>query len=315
LADAYLNIAERVLSAQRTPMRPASILRAAQQAGLLADHLFGRTQDKTLHARLSEDIASFRDQSRFFRTSPGTFFLRALQIDPDISEQHKAEFFAPPRRKELRRDWVLTISAASIPNEEQCFAIQPEVLRALFRAGEYRFRPYSNAREDATTALIHSFVIVHRGHLILSYRTGRFHSSTDLLYGKRSIGVGGIVLMDDADLLYDSMYGVVENGIDELVYAVGLPLRLAERARYENELHAKTAVATLRTESQPAIVRVVLSYECPDDFSPSKAALSVNDLRWIDPQRPGNTIEDYDLASRWLLENWRSRSIGMVSSV
>lgn len=291
-------------------------MRSAHQAGLLPDHLFGRTQHKTLHARLSEDIGSLRDQSRFFRTSPGTFFLRAFQSDPSISDQHKAEYFAPPRRKELRRDWVLTVSNSSIAfGEEECLAIQPKEVEALFCSGSYKFRPYASARADSTSALVHSFVIVHKEHLILSYRTGRFHTSTDLLYGKRSIGVGGVVLMDDADLLYDSMYGVVENGIDELVHAVGLPLRLAERARYQNELCPKTAVATRATESEPTVLRVVLSYDCPDDFSPSKAALSVNDLRWIDPERPGNTVEDYDLVSRWLLENWRNKSAGTVTCV
>lgn len=59
-------------------------------------HLHGATQHKTLHARLSEDISQNLEASRFYRTGPGRFFLRALQDDPDTPEALRAEYFAPP---------------------------------------------------------------------------------------------------------------------------------------------------------------------------------------------------------------------------
>src|SRR5258707_9859207 len=67
LVDAYLIIAEAVLRAARRPLSPRSIMNAAFKAGIVPEHLFGKAQHKTLHARLSEDILDNKLESRFFR--------------------------------------------------------------------------------------------------------------------------------------------------------------------------------------------------------------------------------------------------------
>jgi hypothetical protein len=109
VVDAYLNIAEQVLLACRRPLRPREILQQAYANELLPWHLYGSRQDKTLHARLSEDIARNREESRFFRTAAGVFFLRKFRHDLNIPSAYADEYLAKPRRKELLRDFSLAL--------------------------------------------------------------------------------------------------------------------------------------------------------------------------------------------------------------
>ena len=39
---------------------------------------------------------------------------------------------------------------------------------------------------------------------------------SDPLFGKRSIGIGGAVLATDVDMLFESLVGIIANGIAEL---------------------------------------------------------------------------------------------------
>lgn len=287
-------------------MRPRSILSAALVTGLLPDHLYGETQHKTLHARLSEDIATHREESRFFRTSPGVFFLRRFQADLSIPESHRTEYLAPPRRKELKRDWVLSVRAPAMSGKsDECYEISLEKFNENFATGKYKYSPYSVIIDAPEIAAVHSFVVVHKDQLVLSYRTGRFSPTSDPLFGQRSVGVGGAVIMGEHDFLYDSMYGIIGNGIAELGFAIGLPRRFAEAARYNNELQPLAVVVVPRSRRHPNTIYVVLAYRCPDDFTPVKSALSINDLRWINPRNPGNSLESYDATSRLLLNDRR----------
>jgi hypothetical protein len=108
------------------------------------------------------------------------------------------------------------------------------------------------------------------------------------------------VFAADVDMLFESLVGIIANGISELCYGVWLPRRLAERARYGNEVRPWLGVHFRRAGHDAPIVHVVMGYPCPDDFMPAKAALSLNDIRWVDARNPGNTLDDYDPTSRYL---------------
>ena len=99
--DSYLEIAERVLKAARRPMTAKGILNAAYRAEIVPDHLHGKTQTKTLQARLSEDILHCKRDGRFFRTKPGYFFLTKFESDPIISDKFKDHFSARRRTRDL----------------------------------------------------------------------------------------------------------------------------------------------------------------------------------------------------------------------
>ena len=74
--NSYLQIAQSVLQKSRQPLSAREILDAAYRLQLVPEHLFGKTQYKTLQARLSEDLLRNRKRTIFARTGPGRFVLR-----------------------------------------------------------------------------------------------------------------------------------------------------------------------------------------------------------------------------------------------
>ena len=286
--------------AARRALRPREILQEAYLTKLVPWHLHGSRQDKTLHARLSEDIARNRENSRFFRTAAGTFFLRRLMSDLTLPERDRTEYFAPPRRKELAKNAVLALEMDAASGRGGVSSVPAALIVRLLREGRYRYLSYPEIAAARKVAAVHSFLIVYRHEQVLSFRTGKFFPATDPLYGRRSVGIGGAVFAPDVDMLFESLVGIVANGISELCYGVGLPRRLAERARYNNEVRPWLGVHYRRTGDAAPILHVVMGYPCPADFTPAKAALSLNDIRWVDAGNPGNNVEDYDPTSRHL---------------
>ncbi|WP_020485957.1 HTH domain-containing protein [Rhizobium leguminosarum] len=309
MADAYLNMAESVLRAAKTPLRPAELITFAYANGMLPWHLHGLRQDKTLHARLSEDIARNRESSVFFRTAPGTFFLREFLAGDAHKKARWTEYLAPPRRKELKRDYILSVDFSEVRSESNGDGIfSATQIWNIVNSGSYKYKPFQEIFSHEDLIAVHSFVVVFQSSNVLSFRTGKFRPSTDPLYGSRSIGVGGAVLAKNLDFLFESMAGIVASGIDELSYGIGLPMRLAERARYENEVKPWFGVLLDRERNRPKVLHVVMGYHCPLEFFPTKAALSINDLRWINVQNPGNTLDHFDPTSREILGNGRLMS-------
>ena len=309
MADAYLNVAERVLLQAKRPLRPREIMDAAYASHLVPWHLHGPTQDKTLHARMSEDVARGPLTSRFFRTGPGVFFLRALLDDPLVPEAFKRPYYAPPRRRELQRERVLALTGlrGAALGRSSGFVDVARVHREL-ELSRYRFVTPSEMAFLPAAIAVHSFVLVYHEEAVLSYVCGKFFPDDAPLKGKRSIGIGGAVYARDRDMLFDDMFGVIASGINELGYGIGLTKELSERARYSGEVLPCVGVVVSGLDGR-AVMHVVLAYECPADFLPSKAALSVNDLRWLDIRNPANTLDGFDQTSAMLFSAGRVASL------
>ncbi|MBC6718387.1 winged helix-turn-helix domain-containing protein [Aurantimonas sp. DM33-3] len=307
MTGSYLDIAERVLLGSGKPLSAAEIIREATRRKLLPSHLYGARQDRTLQARLSENIAKFGHESIFFRTAPGRYYLRIFQR---TKEAEVGEYYARPRRKELTASDVLSldIDIDQISRKDGSSISFSRVMDFLL-SGRYSYRSIDEIRRKENTAAVHSFLVVHDGKRVLSFRCGRYFPRTDPLYGRRTIGLGGAVTAKQIDLLYESMFGIVASAVDELYSGIGLPRRLAERARYGKEVTPWFGVKTVRTEDAPTTLHMVLSYRCPAEFVPTKAALSVNDLRWIDPNAMPNSLEDYDTTSQFLLTEGHVRDL------
>ena len=103
----YLEIAEAVLSKSKLPLSARQILEAAYRLQLVPVHLFGKTQYKTLHARLSEDLTRNRRNTIFVRTAPGRFFLRA-KVESRAGQP--GEYIAPLRAYQLKQFDVVCAS-------------------------------------------------------------------------------------------------------------------------------------------------------------------------------------------------------------
>jgi HB1, ASXL, restriction endonuclease HTH domain len=118
-----------VLRTARQPLSPREILRRAYAGGSAPARLYGKTQHKTLQARLSEDILTMRERSAFFRTAPGRFFLREFLADQTIPEQFRQPIVARRRKRQLPYrnalafDWeqitpIISASKNFVPRED-----------------------------------------------------------------------------------------------------------------------------------------------------------------------------------------------------
>lgn len=99
MAGSYLEIAKYVLEARAKPLSAQEILADAQRYGLLPDRLSGATMQKTLQARISEDIFRHRKKSSFYRTSLGTYYLRYLADDQTLPSKLLGEHPTHTRRR------------------------------------------------------------------------------------------------------------------------------------------------------------------------------------------------------------------------
>ncbi|RYG99133.1 MAG: hypothetical protein EON58_04970 [Alphaproteobacteria bacterium] len=302
MADAYLNLAERILREERRPLRPREMIELGYKAAYIPWHLHGPRQDKTLHARLSEDISRSPDNGTFVRTGAGEFFLRQFLAEPDIAAAYKRVYLAPPRRKELRRDWVLCLKQSAIDSARS--VISASEFQQLVATNGFEYASHSRVGSGDGVVAVRSFVMVFRENEILTYRVGKFTAGSDMLRRPRSIGVGGNVYAGDSDL-FDRWLGAVSNGIQELCYGIGLSRRLAEEARYTGGIRPILGVLSQPAEGGAKSFSLVMIYECPDEFAPSAGALSVNDLRWATPTQMSNDLSDFDPLSEQLLsELW-----------
>lgn len=310
MASAYLKLAEQVLSEARKPLTPAAIMQAGYQLGLVPWHLHGKTQQKTLHARLSEEIASSRERSRFYRTAPGTFFLASFRTDPDLLSAHPDVHLAPPRRKDLRKGLALCLSRKRVSEIAQTSGrIDIADIEKMLDAGEYSYRPKIFAfGEEADDIPIASFVVVHVGLNVLSFRTGKYVRLDEDTPTKRSIGFGDVVSDEDRDLLYNSFWGVRENAIQDLMYGIGLEQSAARAARYTKTIPVRLAY---KASLVFPCINVVMSYEYVSEEDIQGRSLAFNDLRWITPTQRINDLSEYDETSQAIISNgWISECVG-----
>jgi hypothetical protein len=296
--DAYLEIARRVLKIARTPLPPREILRQAFAAGIVPTSLFGKTQHKTLQARLSEDILHGRERSAFFRTQPGYFFLREFLTDLTIPIENRAPIVARRRRRELAYPQALAFSldtAKTLCNRPTIDAI--DVL-SLLKARRYHYAT-SSVKRSQNDVVVWAFTLVIRKNLILTYRHGRYREDRDSFQQKRSIGFFSPVVQDDLTLFDQADHGIVSSGLRSLGVDLNLPNQ-PELAR-----SAKLLCFVCATKDDPPNILGLISFQPPDWFEPLTRRLAINDLSWHDITLAVNHFEDFDPWSRLVLEHAR----------
>lgn len=287
--DSYLEIAQQVLRASRRPMSAAGILDSAYAAGIVPKRLYGRTQVKTLQARLSEDVL-YSPHSAFFRTEPGHFFLNELVADPTIPAKFKEKFEARRRIRDLHvapflgideafvsacgtdlmHDWVAFVSAA-----EKCDAVH-----------------YLSSKKEAHEALIvWTFSVVRRGSEVLSYRTGKYRNDRDAFMNKRTIGFPGVLSYYDFTLFSDGDYGARENSLNSIKW----DLDISAVAMHGGSLPDPKPLGSVRVhqDDKRDVLLIVMGWDCPTWFEPTTRRLSLNDPRWLD-LKTHNDVDDFE---------------------
>lgn len=297
--DTYLALAECVLEREKRALSAMQIMRIAYRDDLAPHHIQGRTQHKTLQARLSEDILRHRDGSKFYRTAPGKFFLTALRQHPDVPDADRKPIVARRRARTLPKYHALAFKNPVIDNAARGDGEVPtESFVNLIRRGCYHYARSSKlAQADET--LVWSFVLVYKAGHILSYRAGAYREQRDSFMSKRVIGFYSPVVDADLTLFDQADHGVVWSGMKALASDLDLYEDSAWRAL--NEHSRLKAVIRPEVGGEEGSLLAVVGFACPDWLEPTSSRLAINELEWLDLRSPLNHVEDFDPWSRALL--------------
>lgn len=294
----YLVIAEKVLENSLEPLNALEILKRAYLDDLIPTHLYGKTQHKTLHARISEDIRKYGERSSFYRVEPGVFFLRRLK--ERLDDQQVTEFFARPRFRELHRNPVMIIpegTIAGIRSSDDFLGIIET--KKLLKHKKIHFKNIKQLT-DKQDIPVWAFVIVCKDQEILTYRQGHYRQQRDSFLNQRTIGFSSLVEHGSATLFDTEDHGLVSSGLKSAIADLGF-------SEHSIDLHEEKKQAALEFSfvfediSSGTELVCVVTYECPVWLEPSKRKLAINDLQWVRTSHPVNNIDDFDPWSKKII--------------
>lgn len=284
--NSYLQLAEAVLRKTKQPLSAPEILEAAYRLQLVPEHLFGKTQHKTLQARLSEDLLRNRERTTFARVAPGRFVLRSRL---DVEDQSSEEFIAPLRAYQLKKFDVICADREeleSIWKDRESFVPLTSILAAFSKQV-----PLVEAEQ--------SLQLVHLRLLVSIKSLGRVltvNSQRDPSYGQgRSFGFLGYLKSVDIDLFSRDHLGLKEASFRTLQEQTGLPPQLIVQTIKTVELDSIDCLSLLDSSEAQNSVVVLTSFECdqPEKFashipahrSPRWVRLpsEINDVTSLDP--------------------------------
>lgn len=299
--DSYLQIAQVVLRSTRRPMSARAILEVAYKAGVVPIHLYGKTQEKTLQARLSEDILHHRETSVFYRTEPGQFFLVEFLDDPEIPKEWKARFPARRRSRDLKRNNTLAVKKSFLQDYHGYKYSFDDFFRSADLAGALTYLHPDEMSEKGYCSTW-TFSMVFRNDSVLAYRVGRYRDNRDAFANKRSIGFPGALAVDDISLFSRDRLGAEDCSISVLVHDLDLSLSAFDG---DNAMRPEVdCVMVVETERFELNLVIVLTWDCPEWFEPTTRRLSLNEPHWLRTSILYNDLEDFEPWSSVILTDW-----------
>ncbi len=297
--DSYLEIAQKVLRRVRKPMTARGILDAAYRANLVPTHLYGKTQHKTLQARISEDILYHRSTSAFFRTRPGVFFLSELITDPDVPNSYKEPFSARRRTRDLYREPLLTLDRHFLNKcSRELKSDWRKLAKAAESVGAIKYAAEDEVGDDLVTTW--TFSVVRKGNSILSYRIGRYRDDRDAFADKKSIGFKTTLDASDLTLFCEGDYGAKEKSLSVILNDLDISYRSIDQG--DHELPTPMANLVLDDKKGQQALLIVMEWTCPEWFEPTTRRLSLNNLTWLDLKSSNKNLDDFEPWSKAAFE-------------
>lgn len=285
------------------------MIKRAYLADIVPQGLYGRTQHKTLGARLSIDILKHKDRSRFYRTAPGKFFLREFLTDASLPERYRAPMVARRRRRELFRGSLLTLRASDILQDRRD-CLDPAPILRLLRNGQFEYVD-ARSRINESCVLMWSFVLFTKKKKVLSYRQGRYREDRDVFLQKRTIGFYQPVSQDYSDLFSQSDLGLKATGIDAVATDLDMPKSISLFDSYAESSSLKCFLLDSRPAESSRNLLSIIEFECPEWFEPTRRRLAINEMEWLDLEARFNHLDDFDPWSKMVLETWAARAPGI----
>lgn len=277
----------------RRPLTSREIVELAYRHDLVPSHLFGKTQHKTVGARLSEDILAHRDRSLFYRSEPGKFFLREFLTDPTIPKAYRSPIVARRRQRELRRGAPLAVTRAAALASASAINCAKDKLQAIIGACSFYYIDPALRSKAEDELYVWSFVMFRRGPEVLTYRHGRYREGRDTFLKRRSVGFFTPVVDKDLDLFDEGDRGIVASGLRAIAFDLDLP-HIVFNGHFRSSSVAITDFLIAEDANGNDDLLAVVSMECPPHFEPLTRRLAINDLNWMRLDVPVNHIEDFD---------------------
>lgn len=261
-------------------MTPKELVSLAKTRGLLPDNWSGKTPYQTMKSKLSVDIKTKGEQSRFVRTAPGRFYLRKL-LEGD---EYQAVPIAPP----LSAESVIVFPSSLLDDLDRFQGISDSgssYLNLLRESGLLTSIPRLTAEMSDNYKQVLCYIMVTNGSRILAYRRGTYNRAEDFLKGCECIGFGGHVTAADTNLFTEPPPSIFQSCFRELQEELKLPE--LDRRRLE-ALEGLELVGVLNDDSSDvgrrhfAFLFVYTVSSDPAWNNPRRQEKSITQLRWLD---------------------------------
>lgn len=303
--DSYLEMARSVLQSARQPLSARQILRTAMQMQLVPRDLYGRTQHKTLQARLATDILKHRSKSEFYRTGPGRFFLRVLQSDAQLPERYRQEYHAPLRAAQLGRFDVVAFPRIDLAKLAATL-VSPFAVTKLHSL-PWRFaRLYNLRREPKLVPFRFLLLLVAEDRLFLDNQRPAVEEGD--IHSHSVMGIEGVVKRDDLSLFSPDDFGLMDAATRTLLEHFELPHHvralLEDDARWSDPL----AVIEEEREGRRADLAVYLRFRCSGITEITDAVEARASTGWLELPISINNLERFDKWSLRLISDGNLRA-------
>lgn len=269
-------------------MSSKEIIQRAYLQKVIPHHLHGRTQHKTLTARISTDILQNRERSAFFRPWPGRYFLREFMTDESLPTEYRTPIVARRRSRELKKEYAAFLSQCDV-NLESDKKLTAAGFAKLVRSDSIRYASSGVvAQEDFA---LWNIAIVRRGRSILTYSRGKFKDGKEELLGDKTALFTSPLTHNDRTLFDNKFHGTVGASIA----AVSIDLDL-EHSPQINEIEEKSKLlgAFPIRQNGTNFLLVLSEVRIPDSTRILTRRLAINSLSWLHLESLRSSIGEFD---------------------
>lgn len=318
----YLDVAERVLSKHRRPLRSRDLINLAIEDGFV-ESWDSNTPQKSMQARLSIDILNKGAESRFLRTQRGRFYLRNLLTAPlsryedlffttEETANYAKAFTTRRRTYPTPLENVLTIPRKHYQNFLDFQGLRPletKQVQKLINKNAISYVPRIRAETLDDRKQVLTYVLVTYKNKVLSFRRGSYSNIAAFLRGSRCIGFGGHVTEHDHTLFSHDDLGVASNALRELAEELntgGDSHSLARDEISDAKLIYRGVLNDDSTDVGRRHVAIVFEYQIKDWnlwSKPQRGEASINQLEWIDTKIDKIDLNEFEY---WSQLCWRS---------
>lgn len=297
----YLRAVYFAIAIAARPLHAKEILNAMERHSLHEGALTGQTPEKTLNARLSENILQEGLESLFCRTGPNTFSLRHLETNAPSFTNYEALWHF--RREKIPSDENVLVAPYTslreiidgkfVPSEQIAFA---DIEKISF------FMPRSVAETDLSVKQFVTYTIVRNGGRYLVFQRGVYSNRSENLQGRLSIAFGGHVSDSDFDLFSEGNQAFLNNSSRELLEELAVSGTYASIDDVNKRSKIIGYINTDENSDARQHIAVVVSVDHICQTAPESSELGIRQVTWFTISELWLHRNRFDLWSRHIID-------------